>query len=518
MRRVTASSDDPAKQKWAVAACSFSTASNDWFTSSNWCGSAVPNASVNVLINSSGTVFQPAIGSSGAACRNLTISAGVAPTVSGSTVFQAIPNASLSMTAFSLGVYGDWLNYGDLNAPSATVALLGTGNRTLLSTGTQTFGTLVITGGGSITVPSGTQVISNSIDLSNGIFKFNGGMLQLLNGATVVNAGAASYVDGQITKFGNQAFTFPLGVNGNYRPINITAPSLPTDNFTARYFYADPSSSYTYTSKDASIDHISRCEYWILDRTGGASSVSVTLSWDPNSCGVSYLPDLLVARWDAGLSQWKNMGNGTTTGNTTAGTVTSGSLVTSFSPFTLASASVLNILPVELLSLEATCTQQQVTVHWVTASEDKNSMFTLERSTDGADFSYVTSVMGSGTSGVKREYTFSDTPPAQGIYYYRLMQTDYNLVTRHLMTTVANCAPMNDGTTLFPNPTSQSFWLMGLRGQADVYVTDMFGRTVLEQTVRDTSPEISLEGQANGVYQVRIKSAYSVTLLKVVKN
>ncbi len=167
-------------------------------------------------------------------------------------------------------------------------------------------------------------------------------------------------MEGPVVKFGNQGFTFPIGLGGIYKPVTISAPVSTTDNFTAQYFYFNPSPPYTSTSKDATIDHISSCEHWILNRTGGSSIVNVSLTWDINSCGVNAINDLLVTRWDAGQVKWKDHGGINITGNASAGSLMSSSPVTVFSPFTLGSKTFLNPLPVELLNFSAVCSDEGV--------------------------------------------------------------------------------------------------------------------------------------------------------------
>jgi hypothetical protein len=148
--------------------------------------------------------------------------------------------------------------------------------------------------------------------------------------------------------------------------------------------------------KEATIDHLSDCEYWIIDRTNGASNVNVTLSWDTTSCGVTNLTDLKVARWDG--SQWRDHGNGGTTGGLSSGTVISSSAITSFSPFTLASSTTANPLPITLLRFNALQTKNEVTTSWATSTEINNNFFTIERSTDIANWEEIATIKGAGNS------------------------------------------------------------------------------------------------------------------------
>ena len=456
--------------------------SNNWFTSSNWCGSAVPSASTDVLIYNSGTLFQPVINSTGAACNNLTISPAVATSVS----LSAIGASSLSLTGTSgLDVYGSWINNGSFIATAGTVNLLGSASRTFMCIGTQTFNTLVLNTTGSITVPSGTHVIANNMNLTSGVVESNNALFRFSNGATAINASNASCVDGPIVKFGNQPFTFPLGSGGYYRPIGISAPTSTTDNFTAVYNPVDPSPSFTNTSKDATIHHISSCEHWILNRTGGSSSVSVALSWDANSCGVSVLPDLLVARWDAAQLKWKDQGNGGTAGNTSTGTIISGSLVSSFSPFTLGSQTVFNALPIELLDFSATCAERGVQLNWSTATERNNNHFSLERSEDGILWKKLTKVPALNNTSSIKKYSYVDSLPSDSLSYYRLIQVDNDGHYTTLKTVYALCYPDENNFAFYPNPTNKNVTLLikSVYKQENgwVKIVDCYGKPVYSE-------------------------------------
>ncbi|MGE3823759.1 MAG: T9SS type A sorting domain-containing protein [Bacteroidia bacterium] len=164
-------------------------------------------------------------------------------------------------------------------------------------------------------------------------------LINLTDNATVTGASNDSYVDGPIRKTGNDAFTFPVGKNGHYRKIGISAPSSTTDAYTAEYFEQNSNDTYSHSAKDGSIAELSRNEYWNLARTTGASNVSVTLSIDSaTSCAVDNLSNLKVAAWDpatGGTGAWKDKGNGGTSGNVYVGTVVSSGASSTFGAYSL---------------------------------------------------------------------------------------------------------------------------------------------------------------------------------------
>ncbi len=270
--------------------------------------------------------------------------------------------------------------------------------------------------------------VNNSLTLTSGNVNTSAINLLSLGSSltTVTGVSDSSFVNGPVRKIGNTAFTFPTGKSNQYRPISISSPTTATDHFTAEYILNDPNTFYNVNSKDASIHHMSRTEYWTLNRTNGASNVSVTLSWNPFSGGVSRLSDLRVGRWDVPLSKWIDLGNGLTTGDTISGTIKTTSSTSTFGTFALGSSSASNTLPVELMFFSVEKDERSALLKWQTASEKNNDYFTIEKTSDGANFQTVGTVSGVGNSSVKNTSQHRDENPFTGTSYYRLKQTDFD--------------------------------------------------------------------------------------------
>lgn len=271
--------------------------------------------------------------------------------------------------------------------------------------------------------------VSNVLIMTNGVITSSASnKLSIGTGVTsVTSVSDLSYVDGPVEKIGNTAFTFPTGKGGLYRPIGMTAPVSATDRFTADYFTANPNASFPIANKEASLHAVSRCEYWSFVRNAGTANVRMVLSWrDPVSCGITNINDLRVARWDTTAAEWKDLGNGSVTGNASAGTITANLGSAPYFVFTLGSSSAANSLPVDLVSFSAVKDGNAVLLKWITASEKNNDYFTIEKSQNANDFVEVERVNGYGNSTISRVYQFVDDNPFSGISYYRLRQTDFN--------------------------------------------------------------------------------------------
>ena len=84
-------------------------------------------------------------------------------------------------------------------------------------------------------------------------------------------------------------------------------------------------------------------------------------------------------------------------------------------------------LPVSLTSFTAKANKiGNVDLAWTTASEQNNSHFEVNRSTDGANFNTVDKVNGNGTTATVNNYSYTDNSPAAGVNYYQLKQIDFD--------------------------------------------------------------------------------------------
>ena len=85
------------------------------------------------------------------------------------------------------------------------------------------------------------------------------------------------------------------------------------------------------------------------------------------------------------------------------------------------------IVPVELISFTASREEQDILLHWSTATELNNQGFEIQRSNDNKTFNRIGFIEGKGTTTETQEYSFRDnTLTAEGKYFYRLKQIDHD--------------------------------------------------------------------------------------------
>ena len=365
--------------------------------------------------------------------------------------------------------------------------------------------------------------ITVNATFTNGILTNNTTNLLILNdNATLTTVSNASHVNGAVRKIGNDAFTFPLGNGTIYRPIGMAAPAVATDHFTAQYINGNSDGTYSHNSKDVSINNISICEYWILDRTNGASAVTVNLSWAANSCGVGNPATLQVCRWNG--TTWRDHGNG---GTFSAGGInflsTSGS-VSSFSPFTLGSQNNENPLPIELLYFGAKQTDKKVVLDWATASETNNHFFQIERSKDAINYEIVGMVSGAGNSTQQKNYSFTDNDPLTGVSYYKMIQTDFDGETEEFGPEMVEFLPGSIEPEIYPNPFTDKLTLTlnGLQIKAnDLQIVDLSGRIVQGWNIvshENGNSEINTKDLPTGIYMLKIKTGNTFTTKRIVRH
>jgi hypothetical protein len=142
-------------------------------------------------------------------------------------------------------------------------------------------------------------------------------------------------------------------------------------------------------------------------------------------------------------------------------------------------------LPVTLLYFTARQNNNQVTLHWATASETDNDYFSIEKSRDGQQFNQVGRVAGAGTSVKKLTYQFNDDFPSGGVSYYRLKQVDLD-GTFTYSKTVKVSSDITSALRVYPNPlTNNELWVEASGDQNTdmrIIIQNAIGKPVLDAT------------------------------------
>lgn len=329
-----------------------------------------------------------------------------------------------------IGVFGNIKNDSTFQSTGGEVHFVGTTLQTISGNKAVNIHDVIVNNAAHIKLDN-QLAVGNTLTFTNG--KINSDRadhatqyVHFLAGSSYTGASNSKFIDGVARKTGNTAFTFPVGAGADMQPIIIGAPSLITKSYTSYYDRVD-TTNFTYNPYlfEPGINNVSKCEYWILDAASGTLDVTFSLSYDTNSCGITVPSELIVARWDG--AEWKSLGTGTLTGNASAGTIAQGIACSGCGaslPITLGSTSGNNPLPIELLNFTAVNNNRTIDLNWQTASEHNNDYYTIERSKDGINFEFLTTVPAVGNSVELLNYATKDNHPYSGLSYYRLKQVD----------------------------------------------------------------------------------------------
>lgn len=110
-------------------------------------------------------------------------------------------------------------------------------------------------------------------------------------------------------------------------------------------------------------------------------------------------------------------------------------------------------LPVELVYFRAEEENNNVNLQWETASQTNCDYFSIERSTDGADFSSIINIKAKGNSSESDTYRYSDVNAVSGISYYRLKEVDFDGASQTFNAVSVNVRRTSD-IVIYPNPVS----------------------------------------------------------------
>lgn len=218
----------------------------------------------------------------------------------------------------------------------------------------------------------------------------------------------------------------------------------------------------------------------------------------------------------AGLTAYYRFNQGTINGNNTAITTVvddvagnSGTLVNfaktgSISNFTYGFSS-LTVLAIKETSFTATRKGAAVQLDWRNMATDKASLFAVERSGDGINFSLLANVAGR-SAGTETAYSYTDYAPLSHTAYYRIKSTEVDGSTTYSKILVVANNKSVASLRVYPNPASSTVQLQVTepKGKVLIEIKDLAGRRVQavqiasDGTMKSTILDVSQ--LAKGVY------------------
>lgn len=201
-----------------------------------------------------------------------------------------------------------------------------------------------------------------------------------------------------------------------------------------------------------------------------------------------------------------------------------------FSQFGVAAADI-NVLPSELIQIQAEPKGDHIRVSWDVASELNVDYYNLQRSENGMDFETIAVLDASGTSQSALHYDHDDYEVGRNkFYYYRYESVDFDLTLTY--SPIVSAKLLGDGSftaenvLVYPNPTNGNFALeIPLDQETDLTFTviNNVGQIIQKQTLHGVKGNnvyaIQTRDWAVGVYQLQIRNEAngSIVMKKVIK-
>ncbi|GAA4428639.1 hypothetical protein GCM10023188_13050 [Pontibacter saemangeumensis] len=162
------------------------------------------------------------------------------------------------------------------------------------------------------------------------------------------------------------------------------------------------------------------------------------------------------------------------------------------------------VLPVELARFSAFSKGTAVSLKWLTASEDQNDYFLIERSADGLAFEEIGKADGKGTTVLETEYAYTDEQPLAGTSYYRLKQVDEDGSFTFSKVVAVSRGGNAVVSKVYPTVTTD-FLQLDLAQDNTVkaaLVMDMLGRELVQESLTTNTRQHSVDvrGLSTGTY------------------
>lgn len=178
-------------------------------------------------------------------------------------------------------------------------------------------------------------------------------------------------------------------------------------------------------------------------------------------------------------------------------------------------------VPLDLLSFNATKNNASVQLRWTTANELNFSHYNVQKSEDGKNFYFLTTVKATGTG----KYQAVDDKPSAGQNYYRLEMVDIDGKKRYSNITSVLFDGKASLVSVYPNPAKDNTVTLDMISDKEnnliIEWTDIAGRSRLRtaQKVAQGNSQISLDISTleAGIYFISTRNAANNDVLKVMR-
>ncbi len=166
---------------------------------------------------------------------------------------------------------------------------------------------------------------------------------------------------------------------------------------------------------------------------------------------------------------------------------------------------VTNALPVTFTSFTASEHGDDVLLQWQTATENNNSGFEIQHSTNGSSWDVINFVNGSGNSNALQHYNYTHLNPGKGLHYYRIRQIDDD---GHSTLTAIRIINIKGDPVIqvYPNPAKDKLFITSTFGKniQELRIFNASAQQVLQRTNILNGSSINVSNLSPGLYVMRI--------------
>ena len=324
---------------------------------------------------------------------------------------------------------------------------------------------------------------------------------------TFINTDASGANQGfvRIDNMAAGAYSIPTGNGTSYLPITLT-PST-TSSFTVAVFTGitenglPNGTAFTALKKQGVVDAV-----YTINRNSGTLGVDMTLGWPTALEGSSFTT---FTTNQIGISHWDNptWGNCVGTGDNSANTATR-SGVTVFSPFSVGKTPY--VLPVKFSYVNAAKANSYNTVSWKASCSSQEVTFSVERSSDGSNFTPINSITAT-QARCAEPFSYTDQAALSGNVFYRIKSVEVTGVVTYsnIVKLTSDVADMKL-KSITPNPVVNQAQLSIVTPKKDVVtiaVVSMEGKILQRISIQlqsgTTIVNLDMSNLQPGVYMIR---------------
>jgi hypothetical protein len=318
-------------------------------------------------------------------------------------------------------------------------------------------------------------------------------------GAAYTNPGDAANVNGYIKKYGNQAFTFPVGTGTDLRTLTISAPAAATDAYATAWILGDPSGNMDPTIPNAgnhsvtslfpplvSVNTQGQWDWQVgadLGAAGTGAGLTITVSI-PDMTAFAIASNLRLVGWNGTF--WVDLSGGATASGNTENSTLSGTMIAGITAIAVGSTAW--ILPLQLESFTGVSSNCNTIINWKTANETNADRFIIQKSTDGRNFTDESTVAASGNSSGKSYQAILAGPSGTAYYRLRMIEKDGTYNYSSFIAIHPSCEE-NENITVYPNPAKSANTVYvnfntSYRGKASLGISNTRGQQVINAIVQ----------------------------------